>query len=470
MTLNSDNGAKRMDSGDTACPSLYKILFVSLGCDKNLVDSEQMIALLEDSGFEFTDDENDADVAVINSCCFIGDAKQESIDTIIRMGTYRNGGHMKGLIVTGCLAQRYASEIRKELPEVDAIVGTTAFEEIVSVVRGVLAGKGFDVIESADRFAYSDGHREVTTGGHFAYLKIAEGCDKHCTYCVIPKVRGKYRSVPMESLLKDARALAAGGVKELILVAQETTVYGTDLYGHKALPELLRKLCMIGGFEWIRILYCYPEEIDDELISVIVNEPKICHYLDLPIQHCNDRILKAMGRRTTKSDLVDIIRKLRSAVPDISLRTTLISGFPGETDEEHEELVQFVRDMKFDRLGDFTYSREENTPAAKYPGQVKAAVKKRRHDEIMRTQQGIAFANAAAMKGKKLDVIIEGRIPEDDVYVGRTYRDAPNIDGFVFVNGAEREYMTGDFVKVIITGSNEYDLIGSMEEKNESAE
>lgn len=465
MIQNSENEVKRADSHETARPSIYRILFVSLGCDKNLVDSEQMISLLESSGFEFTDDENDADVIVINSCCFIGDAKQESIDTIISMAEHKKDGKLKGLIVTGCLAQRYSEEIRKELPEVDAIVGTTAFEEIVNVVRGVLTGKGYDVLKDINAFAYADGHREITTGGHFDYLKIAEGCDKHCTYCIIPKVRGKYRSVPMEKLLSDAGELAARGVKELILVAQETTVYGTDIYGHKALPELLRKLCAIEGFRWIRVLYCYPEEIDDELISVIKSEPKLCHYLDLPIQHCNDRILKAMGRRTSKKDLVDIINKLRQEIPDISLRTTLISGFPGETDEEHAELVQFVKDMRFDRLGDFTYSKEEDTPAALFKDQVKAAVKKKRRDEIMRAQQAIAFENAAAMKGRTLDAIIEGRIPEDDVYVGRTYRDAPNIDGFVFINGMKNDYMTGDFVKVLVTGSNEYDLLGKMEEE-----
>lgn len=458
--------------GNITRPYIYKILFVSLGCDKNLVDSEQMISLLQTDGFEFTDDENDADVIVINSCCFIGDAKQESIDTIISMAEHKKDGKLKGLIVTGCLAQRYSEEIRKELPEVDAIVGTTAFEQIASVVKDVLRSKDYHaVLEDIDRLAYADGHRQITTGGHFDYLKIAEGCDKRCTYCIIPKVRGKYRSVPMEKLAADAKKLAEDGVKELILVAQETTVYGTDIYGHKALPELLKELCAIDGFRWIRILYCYPEEIDDELIRVIKEEPKICHYLDLPIQHCNDRILKAMGRRTSKADLVDIIQKLRKEIPDISLRTTLISGFPGETDEEHAELVQFVKDMRFDRLGDFTYSREEDTPAASFMGQVKAQTKKKRRDEIMRAQQEIAFENAASMRGRVLDAIIEGRIPEDNVYVGRTYRDAPNIDGFVFISGTDgnmKEYMTGDFVRVLITGSNEYDLKGVVE--NESAE
>ncbi len=339
-----------------------KILFVSLGCDKNLVDSEVMIGLLGKKGFSFTDDETEADVIVINTCCFINDAKEESINTILEMAEYRKSGSCKALIVAGCLAQRYKQEIVDEIPEVDAVLGTTTYDAIVETVEKVLEGQKELHFEDIDRLVpEQEGARALTTGGHYAYLKIAEGCDKHCTYCIIPKVRGNYRSVPMEQLLKEARELAEGGVKELILVAQETTLYGKDIYGEKKLPELLKKLAEIGGIQWIRVLYCYPEEITEELIQVMRDEPKICHYLDLPIQHASDRILKRMGRRTTRADLHHIIGRLREEIPDICLRTTLITGFPGETREDHEELMRFVDDCEFDRLGVFTYSPEEDT-------------------------------------------------------------------------------------------------------------
>ncbi len=425
------------------------------------------MALLADGGFSFTEDESEAEAAVVNSCCFIGDAKEESINTIIELGGLKAGGRLKALIVTGCLAQRYAKEIRRDLPEVDAIVGTTAFPQIVSVIRSALKGEKPEAVGSIDETAYVSGKRILTTGGHYAYLKIAEGCSKNCTYCVIPKVRGHYRSIPEEQLLQDAELLAKQGVKELILVAQETTVYGTDLYGKKALPELLRKLCAIEGLSWIRLLYCYPEEIDDELVEVLASEPKLCHYLDLPIQHCSDRILRLMARKATKDGLVDIIQKLRAKIPDITLRTTLISGFPGETEEEHRELLDFVQEMQFDRLGDFVYSREEETGAAKLPGQIKAAEKRRRRDEIMALQQTVAFENAKAQIGRELQVLVEGRIPEEHVYVGRTYRDAPEIDGLIFFP-EEREkepsggYLTGDLVTVRVTDSHEYDLLGEI--------
>ena len=442
-----------------------KILFISLGCDKNLVDSEQMIALLGERGYEFTDNDDDADIVVINSCAFIKDAKEESIQTIIDAGELKRTGNAKCIVVAGCLAERYSESIKEELPEVDAIVGTTAFDKIVDVVEQVLEKKGVvEEKESIDKLTYVAGKRTITTAGNYEYLKIAEGCNKRCTYCAIPYIRGHYRSVPMEQLVSDARQLAERGVKELILVAQETTVYGIDLYGKKSLPELLRKLCEIDGLEWIRILYCYPEEIDDELIAVIKEQPKICNYLDLPIQHASDRILKAMGRRTSKSELVDIVSKLRREIPDITLRTTLISGFPGETDEEHAELVEFVKDMRFDRLGCFTYSPEEDTPAAEFDGQVEEAVKEERRDEIMTIQQEIAFEKSEEMVGKTLDVMIEGRIPEDHVYVGRTYRDAPGVDGMIFLDETGMgELMTGDFVRALVTESSEYDLIGIKE-------
>lgn len=438
-----------------------KIMFISLGCDKNLVDSEKMLGMLADKGFEFTDDESEAEVAVVNTCTFIHDAKEESINTLIEMGQYKTEGKLKALIATGCLAQRYHKEIREEIPEVDAIIGTTAIEYIVEAVEEVLAGKKCEHMEDIQYLAATKGKRIVTTGGHFAYLKIAEGCDKFCTYCIIPKVRGRFRSVPMEDLLAEARALVDQGVKELILVAQETTLYGQDLYGKKCLAELLRKLCEIDRLYWVRILYCYPEEIDDELIAAIRDEEKVVPYLDLPIQHASDAILKRMGRRTSNEDLRRIIGKLREEIPNIALRTSLITGFPGETKEDHEELYRFVNEMEFDRLGVFTYSQEENTPAAIMPDQIDEEVKETRRDEIMELQQAIAFEKAEDMVGQVLWCMIEGKVADEDVYVGRTYKDAPNVDGYIFVQTAAT-LMTGDFVKVQVTDSNEYDLIGEI--------
>ena len=441
-----------------------KILFVSLGCDKNLVDSEMMLGMLAKHGYEFTDDEQEADFVVVNTCCFINDAKEESINTILEMAELKKSGVVEGLVVTGCLAQRYREEIQTEIPEVDAILGTAAIDEIVRTIDGVFQGVKENHYKSLEEKPLTGVERVVTTGGHFAYLKIAEGCDKHCTYCIIPKVRGNYRSVPMEHLLEEAEMLADRGVKELILVAQETTLYGMDLYGHKALPELLHRLCKINGLYWIRILYCYPEEIDDDLIRTIQQENKICHYLDLPIQHASDNILRRMGRRTDKRQLENIIAALRQRIPDICLRTTLITGFPGETQEEHEELLDFVDRMEFDRLGVFLYSQEEDTPAALMGGQIAEEVKQDRYAQLMELQQEIAFEAAHNMVGRVVDAMIEGRITEEDAYVARTYKDAPGVDGFLFVN-ARRELMTGDFVKVRVTASNEYDLIGELEDE-----
>lgn len=438
-----------------------KIIFISLGCDKNLVDTEMMLGILAEKGYTFTDDEEEADIAVVNTCCFINDAKQESIDTLIDLGEKKKNGSLKGLIAAGCLAQRYAEEIRKEIPEVDVIVGTNAFDKIADAIEKIGTKERTDFLRDIQQTPVYGRKRVVTTGGHFAYLKIAEGCDKHCTYCIIPKVRGNYRSIPMEVLLKEAKLLAEEGVKELILVAQETTVYGVDLYGGKKLPTLLRKLCQIKGLYWIRILYCYPEEITDELIDVIKEEKKICHYLDIPIQHASDDILKRMGRKTSGNDLRRIIGRLRKEIPDICLRTTLITGFPGETDDDHEFLMEFVDEMEFDRLGVFTYSAEENTPAADFSHQVEEEIKKERQGEIMELQQEIAFDKAADMIDQKLYVIIEGKVADEDTYVGRTYKDAPNVDGLIFINTAE-ELMSGDFVKVKVTASYEYDLIGEI--------
>lgn len=441
--------------------NVMKILFVSLGCDKNLVDSEMMLGMLGEKGFTFTDDETEADIAVVNTCCFIGDAKEESINTLLSMGELRESGQLKALIAAGCLAQRYREEIQKEIPQVDAIVGTTAIEDIVAAVEEALAGNGHNHYKDINEKPVTDRKRVVTTGGHFAYLKIAEGCDKHCTYCIIPRVRGNFRSVPMEKLVAEAEELAQAGVKELILVAQETTLYGVDLYGKKSLPRLLHELAKISGIYWIRILYCYPEEITDELIDAIAAEPKVCHYLDIPIQHASDAVLKRMGRRTNQEELRSMIEKLRDKIPDICLRTTLISGFPGETQEDFEELYRFVDEMEFDRLGVFAYSQEEDTPAAAMEHQVEEAVKEARRDELMELQQEIAFEKAEDMVGRILTVMIEGKVADEDAYVARTYKDAPNVDGYLFVN-TQAVLMTGDFVKVLVTGSNEYDLIGEI--------
>lgn len=440
-------------------------MFVSLGCDKNLVDSEMMLGLLAQSGYTFTDDEKEADVVVVNTCCFINDAKEESINTILEMAELKKNGQIEALIVAGCLAQRYKEEIQAEIEEVDAILGTMAIDEVVKTIDEVLQGNKENHYKNLDAKPLTGVERVVTTGGHYAYLKIAEGCNKHCTYCIIPKVRGNYRSVPMESLLEEAERLAEQGVRELILVAQETTLYGTDLYGRKMLPELLHKLCRISGIYWIRILYCYPEEIDDALIQTIKEEKKICHYLDLPIQHASDNILKRMGRRTDQEELTNIVKKLRAEIPDICLRTTLITGFPGETEADHEELMAFVDEMEFDRLGVFTYSQEEDTPAADMPEQIPEETKEERRAKLMELQQEIAFEAAECMKDRVVTAMIEGKVADENAYVARTYKDAPNVDGFLFINTG-RELMTGDFVKVKITGSYEYDLIGELEDES----
>ena len=441
-----------------------KILLVSLGCDKNLVDTENMLGILKNKGFEFTDDEWEADIIAINTCCFIGDAKQESINTILEMAEHKKDARCKVLVVAGCLAHRYQDEIIKEIPEVDAFVGTSSYDKIADMINSVLEEKGIsNFVEDANRMPMVEADRIVTTPGYYEYLKIAEGCDKHCTYCVIPKVRGSFRSFPIEYLVNQTKKLVEGGVKEIILVAQETTLYGVDLYGKKSLPKLLHNLGLIEGLEWIRILYCYPEEINDELIEAIKNEPKVCHYLDMPIQHASDNILKRMGRRTSKQELTDIVAKLRREIPDIALRTTLITGFPGETDVDHEEVMQFIDECEFDRLGVFTYSREEDTVAAQMPDQIDEEIKEKYRDELMQLQQEISADRSAAMIGRSVRVMIEGFLPEDTTYVGRSYKDAPNVDGLVFVE-CDRELMSGDFIDVKITGSTEYDLIGTIVE------
>lgn len=440
------------------------LLFISLGCDKNLVDTEKMLGLLGHEGYTFVDDETHADVIVINTCCFIGDAKEESVNTILEMAELKKEGRLKALIVTGCLAQRYKNEITTEIPEVDAVLGTTSYEEIADAIRKALGGEKTHSFESIDAPVSGRTERLVTTGGHYAFLKIAEGCDKRCTYCIIPYLRGKYRSVPMEQLVKEAEELAEKGVRELILVAQETTLYGKDLYGEKKLPELLKRLAKVEGIQWIRLQYCYPEEITDELIETIKSEEKVCHYLDIPIQHASDSVLKRMGRRTNNAEIRELISRLRREIPDIALRTTLISGFPGETEEDHEILMEFVDDMEFERLGVFAYSPEEDTPAYSFENQVPDQIKENRRAEIMELQQDIAFEKSEAMIGRELDVMIEGKVADENAYVGRTYMDSPNVDGLIFVNTGYT-LMSGDFVRVRVTGAQEYDLIGEVSDE-----
>lgn len=441
-----------------------KIMFVSLGCDKNLVDSEIMTGLLSERGYDFTDDESQADIIVVNTCCFINDAKEESINTLLSCAEMKKKGNLKAFIVAGCLAQRYREEIQKEIPEVDAVLGTTAIDEICDAVSEVLSHEAKNHYRSLDTAPVSGMKRILSTGGHYAYLKIADGCNKHCTYCIIPRVRGNFRSIPMEEILQEAAMLADSGVKELIIVAQETTLYGIDLYGKKSLAELLKKICRIPGIEWIRLLYCYPEEIDDSLIQVMKSEDKICHYLDMPVQHASDSVLKRMGRKTNQAHLRALIEKLRTEIPDICLRTTLITGFPGESQEDFEELYRFVNDMEFDRLGVFTYSQEEGTPAANMENQIPEDVKAFRRDELMELQQAIAFEKAESKIGRSLSAFIEGRDTNEDVYIARTYMDAPGVDGYLFLK-SDSELMSGDFVDVKVTGSNEYDLIGEMEDE-----
>lgn len=443
---------------------MKKVLFISLGCDKNLTDSEEMLGMLVENGYEITNDETEAEVIVINTCAFIHDAKEESVNTILEMARYREEGTCKALLVTGCLAQRYKEEIAGEIPEVDAVLGTASYDEIIKALNQVFSGESFLEFKDINSLPKHSRKRVITTGGYFEYLKIAEGCDKHCTYCIIPKLRGNFRSIPIEQLLSQAEYLAEQGVRELILVAQETTVYGKDLYGEKSLHILLKKLCQIPGIQWIRVLYCYPEEIYPELIQTMKEEPKICHYLDLPIQHCSDRILKRMGRRTTKQELVDIVETLRREIPDIILRTTLITGFPGETREDHEELMEFIDTMEFDRLGVFTYSPEEDTPAAIMPEQIDEEVKLDRQAELMELQQEISLDKGNDKIGSVVEVMIEGKVADENAYVARTYGDAPNVDGYIFVN-TSTELMSGDFARVHVTGALEYDLIGELEDE-----
>lgn len=443
---------------------MIQILFVSLGCDKNLVDSEVMLGLLQEKGYSITNEEKEADVAVINTCCFIHDAKEESIESIIEMGRLKQTGKLKALVITGCLAERYKEEIRNELPEVDAVLGTTSTESIVEAVEEVLSGKRYEHFEDIHYLPPSHEKRVITSGTHMGYLKIAEGCDKRCTYCIIPKVRGRFRSIPMEDLMAQTRYLVSCGISEVCLVAQETTLYGMDIYGEKKLPELLAKLSEIEDLKWIRLLYCYPEEITEELIAEIRDNPKVCHYIDMPLQHCENTILRRMGRRTTKEEITKTITHIREEIPDIAIRTSLIAGFPGETEADHEALLSFIDEMEFNRLGVFTYSPEENTPAAGFEDQVPETVRERWRDEIMALQQEVSYDFNSAMVGKTLEVIVEGYLYKEQMYMCRTYMDAPDIDGYIFV-ASDEELLSGDYIHVTVTDFNEYDLIGVKAER-----
>lgn len=445
------------------------VFFVSLGCDKNLVDSEEMLGLLVERGIRIIDDEAKADIIIVNTCSFIHDAMEESVQTLLEMAEYRSKGNCRALIVTGCLAQRFQGDILEEIPEIDAVIGTGGFDRLLPILERVLEGEKVSHFTPLEGHPCLSSHRVVTTGGHYEYLKIAEGCDKRCTYCVIPSLRGHYRSVPMEQLVAQARRLAEGGVSELILVAQETTLYGVDLYGEKSLHRLLKELCAVPGLSWIRILYCYPEEIYRELIETMKTEKKICHYLDLPIQHASDRILRLMGRRTTRQKLEHLIAELREAMPDIALRTTLITGFPGETREDHEELLDFIDEMEFDRLGVFTYSREDGTPAAEMEGQIDEETKEARKAEIMELQQEISLDKGQDRVGRIVEAVVEGKVADEDAYVGRTYADTPGVDGYVFIH-TPYGLMSGDFVRVRVTGALEYDLIGELCDEDEYTE
>lgn len=438
-----------------------KLYFVSLGCDKNLVDSEKMLAILDHEGYVLTDEPQQADIIIVNTCAFIHDAKQESIETLLELAQYKKNGNCKVLIAAGCLAERYREEILKEMPELDGIIGTTAYDAVSEVVRQAMHGEKPVTTKELSYLPSRLTERHLSGGSHVAYLKISEGCNKNCSYCIIPSMRGRYRSVPMEELVDETVRLSAKGVREVILVAQETTLYGVDLYGEKKLPELLTRLSQIEGVEWLRILYCYPEEITEELAKVIRENKKICNYLDIPIQHCNDAILKKMGRLTNKQQLCEKIQMLREQIPGVALRTTLISGFPGETKEQHEECIEFVKEMKFDRLGVFPYSPEEGTKAAGFDGQIEDERKRERADAIMQAQQQVVFDQNDRMTGKKIIAIVDGYMPDEDVYVARTYRDAPDVDGCIFFH-APFEILSGTFVKLVVTDAMGYDLMGEL--------
>ena len=439
---------------------IMKIMFISLGCDKNLVDSEKMSAGLVDAGFEITDESAEAEACVINTCCFIHDAKQESINTILETANLKKTGRLKHLIITGCLATRYADEISEFLPEVDVILASSASDELVAVLKSLSKGdiEKKCITKDIDIEPVLSERRLFNNFKNYAYLKIADGCDKHCTYCVIPSIKGAYRSFPMEKILKEAEDAIRSGKNELILIAQETTLYGVDIYGKRSIVPLLEKLNEIEGLKWIRLMYCYPEEINDDLVSAMAKLDKVVKYIDMPIQHVSDDILKKMGRRTNGADIRNIILKLRKAVPGIVIRTSLITGFPGEGEEEHRELLDFLKEFRLERVGVFTYSKEEGTPAAKMKPQILKKVKEARRKELMLTQQKIVFEDNERLVGAEFEVVIEGKLPDENVFVGRTYRDAPDVDGCCFIE-SERDLVLGEMIKVKIEKASGYDLM-----------
>jgi len=438
------------------------VSMISLGCSKNLVDSERMLHLLEAGGYTLTPDPQEAEVAVVNTCGFIQAAKEEAIEQILELVQQKESGSLKRIIVTGCLAERYRDEVAEQFPEVDAVIGIGDQTEICAVLDRVTQG------DRVMRFAPKcnmplTGQRVISTLPFFAYLKIAEGCSNGCTYCAIPAIRGKYRSVPMEDVLQEAETLAQSGVTELVVIAQDTTRYGEDLYGKPMLPELLRKLCAIKGFRWIRVLYCYPERISDELIDVIANEPKIVKYLDIPIQHCNGDILKKMRRAGDRETLRALIAKLRARIPGLTLRTTLLVGFPGETEEQFNELAEFVQETRFDRMGCFAYSEEENTVAARMPDQVDEAVRVHRAALLMEQQMSVSAALNQARIGTETEAVIEGFEPESDAWIARTPAEAPDVDGRLYLPGTPQDGLRiGQYVRVRITDATDYDLIGEV--------
>ncbi|MBR4343838.1 MAG: 30S ribosomal protein S12 methylthiotransferase RimO [Lachnospiraceae bacterium] len=440
-----------------------KVTIISLGCDKNLVDSEKILAQLSERGYEITDVPEEADVAVINTCCFIHDAKQESIDTILMTAELKKTGRLQFLVITGCLATRYSDDIQALIPEVDAIIVSSASDEIDRVIKELFSKSLSKKIvkKDIDKEPVLSKNRLYNTLKNHAYIKIADGCDKHCTYCVIPSIKGKYRSFKFEDIITEAEEAVKHGKNEIILVAQETTLYGVDLYGHKRIAELLRELNKIEGLEWIRLMYCYPEEIDDDLVSAIRDCDKVCKYIDMPIQHISDQVLKRMGRRTSGQDIKDTINKLRENIPNIVIRTSLITGFPMETEEEHHELLKFIKEYKLERLGVFTYSKEEGTPAAKLRPQIRKPEKNKRRDELMTAQQKVVFAQNKALKGRVLKAVIEGMLPTEGVYIGRTMRDAPDVDGCIFIK-SDRELVLGTMVDVKIKKASGYDLSGEI--------
>ncbi len=445
-----------------------KVGMISLGCAKNQVDGELIMASLKAAGFELVDDVAMADVAIVNTCGFIASAKKESIDEILELGLLKKEGRIKKLVATGCLAERYQEEIRQELPELDGVFGIGANGDIAGYMKEIAAGKALEAFPEKDRLPLC-GERELTTPSWFAYLKIAEGCDNRCAYCAIPMIRGGYRSRPMESIEEEARALAANGAKELVLIAQDTTRYGIDLYGQYSLAQLLRRLCAIEGVRWLRVLYCYPDAITDELLEVMAQEAKVVPYIDLPLQHCSGKILKAMNRRGDRESLTALLKKVREKVPGVILRTTLITGFPGETEEDFSELAEFVKEIEFDRLGCFTYSQEEGTPAASLPEQVEEEEKERRAGIIADMQMDISDQKASSYVGKRLEVLVEGFDRYAECWFGRSYMDAPDVDGKIFftLGKTGKRPVLGQFVEVEIEDCLDGDLTGRIADVDE---